>query len=409
MADQTGNPLMNEIYLWIVTAVVAAVAASTISRFWTDGGRLWRDELHDEDRLFGWRIVLFLIYPALVALDLRFTQAAAQFFGGSIASWNYGLFWYSAVPQGIGSNENLMLVLFAGALVQLLLALSLLPALFFRPHPFLSSIIGYTVVTIFGANLVAEPVLSLMGFGGSRWQLAMSLAEPSEKTYIVGACAVLASLFAYFMTRESTRLWFCDLSRPVVAEQLRDALMQEIIDPGSSYICARLAILYQRAGLHGQSKRYMKRLQSSAPRSIYSVFCGAVVNYRERKYKAAREGFLLASDLIQQDTMLKGSLLAASACSAFAQTDMQGALNLCERALEFDDASLVARMVKVDVFLRTGRKEQAGEEIMSAIRRGLDLDLDSQVPVDVDRTLLRMHRAQVAIEKRTSHSSVRSA
>src|SRR5688572_14503680 len=76
------EPRMNEVYLWIVTAAIAAVAASTISRLWTDRARLWRDELQDEDRLFAWRIVLFLIYPLLVAVDLRSTLAAAQVFGG---------------------------------------------------------------------------------------------------------------------------------------------------------------------------------------------------------------------------------------------------------------------------------------------------------------------------------------
>ena len=81
---------------------------------------------------------------------------------------------------------------------------------------------------------------------------------------------------------------------------------------------------------------------------------------------------------------LKASLLSAAACSAFAENDLIGALNLCERALEFDDGCVVARMVKVDVFLRQGKKEQAGDEIMVAMHMGLDLDLENKIPLQLE-------------------------
>lgn len=398
---------MNEIYLWIVTALVAAVAATTVSRLWFDRNRLWRDEVHDEDRFFAWRIVLFLVYPALVAVDLRSTIAMAQFFGGGIKHWTYGLFWYTAIPQGVPAGDALMCVLFAGAVVQMLLALWLLPALFFRPHPFLSSIIGYSITAILGANLILEPLLSLLGVGGSRWRLVLSLGTPLEKAVILSTYGVLGALFLFCITRERSRLWFADLSRPVVAEKLRDALMQYRLEPQNSLVRARLALLYERAGLNRQAKRHLNQLQSTDSRSLCTVFTYAVLQYRDRKYKVAREAFLLASDFPHLEPVLKGSLLAASACSAFAQGEMEGALNLCERALEFDDASLVARMVKVDVFLRTGRKEQAGDEIIGAIRRGLDMDLESKIPVDVDRTLQRINRMHAGAEKRL-HSASRN-
>jgi hypothetical protein len=42
-------------------------------------------------------------------------------------------------------------------------------------------------------------------------------------------------------------------------------------------------------------------------------------------------------------------------------------------------------MVKVDVFLRQGKREQAGDEILSAMRLGLTLELENKVPLDVER------------------------
>ncbi|MBS1996326.1 MAG: hypothetical protein JSS86_08460, partial [Cyanobacteria bacterium SZAS LIN-2] len=85
------------------------------------------------------------------------------------------------------------------------------------------------------------------------------------------------------------------------------------------------------------------------------------------------------------DGELKASLLAAAACCAYAQEDIEGSLDLCERALEFEDACLTARMVKVDAYLAKGKKEQAAQEIMVAMHLGLDFDLKDKVPVDADR------------------------
>jgi tetratricopeptide (TPR) repeat protein len=155
-------------------------------------------------------------------------------------------------------------------------------------------------------------------------------------------------------------------------------------------------VLYERAGLRGQGMKRLAQLKNSYPQSIYRHFVESVLNYRQRRYSVARTQFLQAAEYANGDPQLRGSLLAAAGCAAFAEGDMQGALNLSERALEFDDASLVARMVKVDVYLRTGKKEQAGEEIIAAIRRGLDLDLESKVPLDTDRALLRIARMQAA-------------
>lgn len=390
---------MHEIYLWLVTAVTGAVAVSTLLRLWTDRSRLMQEDLHEDDRVFAWRIVLFLIYPLMTLVDLRATMVTCQWFGGYVKDWTYGLFWYSAIPRGVASHEQLLFVLFAGVIVQLVLALCLLPSLCFRPHPFLATILGYTIATVLGLNLLVDPLMSLLGVGGSRWQLMMSAATTPEKLGIFALYAFSAIAYLYVCLNEKTRLWFVDLSRPMVSEELRDVLSQWKAEPANPYLCARLAVLYERAGLRRQATRRLAQLRAMHPRTIYTYFVEAVLHYRQRKYSSSRSDFLHAAELSNGDAQLRGSLLAASGCAAFADGDMEGALNLSERALEFDDASLVARMVKVDVFLRTGKKEQAGEEIIAAIRRGLDLDLESKVPLDTDRAIQRIGRLHAA-EKR---------
>ena len=386
---------MNELYLWSVTALTGAVAVNTIIKLWTERDRLWRDDLHDDDRLFAWRIVLFLVFPAMTLVDLRATLVTCQWFGGYIKDWTYGLFWYTAVPQGVPA-EHLLTVLFAGVAMQLILSMCLLPSLFFRPHPFLATIIGYTIVTVVGLNVVVDPILSLVGMGGSRWQQTLVALPSEQRLAIFSAYGVMALLYFAVLFSEKTRLWFTDLSRPLVSEELRDALAQAKIDPKNMHVSSRLTLLYERAGLNRQAANRYRKMKSSSPTSIYTWFVNGILSYKQRKYKTAREAFLQTADFPHIDPQTRGSLLAAAGCAAFAENDLEGALNLSERALEFDDASLVARMVKVDVFLRTDRKEQAGEEIIAAIRRGLDLDLESKVPLDADRVLQKIARAQTA-------------
>jgi hypothetical protein len=150
-------------------------------------------------------------------------------------------------------------------------------------------------------------------------------------------------------------------------------------------LCLELGLLYVRAGLTRQGERVLKQMKTIHPSSICTSFLRAMLAFQERKYKIARQAFVFTSDFRHVDGELKASLLAAAACSAYAQGDTEGSLDLCERALEFEDACLTARLVKVDAFLAKGKKEQAAQEIMVAMHLGLDFDLKDKVPVDVEQ------------------------
>jgi tetratricopeptide (TPR) repeat protein len=389
---------MNELYLWLVTAVVTIVGLNTLVRLWSERERLWRDDLQEEDRAFAWRVVIFLIFPLLTITDLRATMVASQWLGGFIKHWSYGLFWYTAVPAGLPSENLFTPVLFAGALVQFALACCLLPALFFRPHPFLATIIGYTISFILALNLVIEPVISAVGLGGSRWSLFMETAPLNERILMVGIYATIAALYFMALSNRAVRLWFVDLSRPAIAEKLRDAEQSARHEPNNPFLLARVSVLFLSAGMTGEARRHARRLRFLVPDSLYVPFLQGMLSYYKHDFKAARKTFLEAAEFPHVDSQLKGILLAASACAAFAEGDSHIALNLAERALEFDEASIVARMVKVDVFLKSGRKEQAGEEILSAIRRGLDLNLDNKLPLDTEKVLQRINALEQVSE-----------
>lgn len=396
---------MNELYLWLVTAVVTIVGLNTIVRLWSERERLWRDDLQEEDRAFAWRVVIFLIFPLLTITDLRATMVASQWLGGFIKSWSYGLFWYSAVPAGLPSEHLFMPVLFAGAAVQFALALCLLPALFFRPHPFLATIIGYTISFILALNLIIEPVISAVGLGGSRWSLFMQTSNTEERIMMFSIYGVLALLYFAALSNRTVRMWFVDLSRPALSEKLRDAAQQVRHEPNNPYLVARASILFLRSGMAGEARKHFRRLRYLVPDSVYVPFVQAMLSYYKHDFKAARKAFLEAAEFPYVDASLKGVLLAASACGAFAEGDNHEALNLAERSLEFDEASVVARMVKVDVFLRSGSKEQAGEEILNAIRRGLDLNLDNKLPLDSERVLNRIQALEQQLQPAAAKKS----
>ena len=136
---------MSQLYSNLLIAVVIAIALGTIFELWKQRHNLFRDELDDEVRSLVWRVVIFLVFPFIVWLDLRATLVATEYLGGWVEQWNYGLLWYSALPQNLPHADLLVPALFAGVFVQITLALCLLPSLFFRPHPFLASAITYTI------------------------------------------------------------------------------------------------------------------------------------------------------------------------------------------------------------------------------------------------------------------------
>src|SRR5437867_814003 len=135
---------MNEIYVWCITGMAGLLALNTLWRLWSERERLGREDLSDEDRSFAWRVVFFLVFPFLNFLDLRSTIVAIDLLGGYVRSWSFGGYWYH-INSAIMPEHWILAALFAGAAAQMLLAILLLPSLLFRPHPFLATVIGYTV------------------------------------------------------------------------------------------------------------------------------------------------------------------------------------------------------------------------------------------------------------------------
>jgi tetratricopeptide (TPR) repeat protein len=383
----------HQFFSWCAAGLAAIVSLDTLIRLWTERHRLVKDELNDEDRAFAWRLVIFVVLPLLTLIDLRATDIAANLAGGYLSGAAYGFVWYHATLQGLAhaAPNTVALVYIAGECAQIVFALLLIPALFFRPHPFLATFLGYTIAFTLGLNLLMDPVLSVAGLGLPRWAevLRLGMAHPQAAYLPIVIQCGLVGLYLFFISSSAVRLWFSALTRPQISQELRlclerfeDSLQDREL---SANLCLELGLLYVRAGLTRQAKKVLKQMQSLYPASICTAFLRAMLAFQERKYKDARQAFVFTSDFGNVDGELKASLLAAAACSAYAQGDTEGSLDLCERALEFEDACLTARLVKVDVCLAKGKKEQAAQEIMVAMHLGLNFDLKDKVPVDVDR------------------------
>lgn len=377
-------PDPNNLSLWCISGVSLLVALDTTVRLWTERHRMMKDDLNDEDRSLIWRIVLFLVYPILSLIELRSTIVATDMMGGHVGEWTYGLMWYEAVPTEL-PQQLIIPAVFCGEVAQGILALFLISALFFRPHPFLATLIGYSISFIFGLNLVVEPLLALTGLAGNKWQIALTQTTWEQQLPLIVVHAGLAVIFLLAVRNSRVRMWFSDLTRPDASDRLKAALTDHSSNPACARLTCRLGLMYDRAGLRRQAKRQLNSLKRNYRESIYTAFLDALMSYKRRNYELARKQFLHASNYAEIDGELKASLLAASSCAAFASGDTLGALNLSERALEFDDASMVARMVKVDAFLKLGRKEQAAEEILVAMHSGMPLDLENKVPLDMDK------------------------
>lgn len=394
---------------WCLTAVCAVLALDTVRRLWTERHRLTKEVLGDDDRTLAWKIVLFLVLPLLTLADMRATEVVASHLGGYLIKPVYGLVWYHATLGGMNnvSDPNTILaVVFAGAAVQVAFALCLIPALATRPHPFLATTIGYTIIFTLGLNLVVDPFLSLAGMGGigvaSRMLVLLDLATKVGMWTPLAIQLGISALYLSVVLSPPVRQWFSSLTRPHVSIELAECLKEwkegraaANGEPDNGELSCTLGLLYVKAGLLFKAKALLKGMQKLYPQSPYTLFLKGIYFFHKRKYKKSRLAFedLAAANFVEGE--LKGQLFAAAACGAFAQEDIAGALNLCDRALEFADGCLTARMVKVDAYLAQGKKDQAAQEILVAMHLGLEFDLKDKIPVDMDAT---MNHLKVAVE-----------
>jgi hypothetical protein len=338
----------------VIVAIVALVlAADTLVRLWTERHRLSKEDLNDDDRAFAWRLVVFIVFPLITLVDMRVSAASTILAQG-----------HALIPHTLFT---------AGQVVQVALALLLIPALILRPHPFFATFIGYTVAFILSLDLIFHPLMSVLFDSGIASDL---LVYP---VHFAIAIALVAAL-----RRGPVRMWFSELTRPQAASELRQclALFQQAKEEPN--LTLRLGLLYLRAGLKSRAKAVLRHLTDNFPGSIQATLLGALLAFQQRKYGAAQELFKRCSDFDRVEGELKAALLAAAACSAFAAGKSSEALNFSDSALEFED-NLTARMVKVDAYLAQGKKEQAAREIMVAMHHGLNFDLRDKVPVDIDK------------------------
>lgn len=412
---------MDQVYLWTVSAIAAFLALSTLFRLAIKPSRIFSEELGDYDRAMVWQIVIFIVFPALNLLSLKATFAAIDYFGGYVQNWSFGMLWADCTPQGISNPDALACVYLAGPCLQLLFALALAPALLFRPHPFVVCLISYTICFIFALNLLLDPTMCALGLGGISWQVAYRFLSEPARNYLLAFNLSSALAFIAIFRSNSIRSFFAQLTRPVAFSALEIAKAQAQAFPHSAQLACRLALAYEQTGLLSQSYKQLKVMSKKFPETLWLPFLRGYLAYKKANYKLALASFSEASEMPIAQGKLRSYFLAAQACSAFAQGKKLDALNLAERALEFDDHAFVARMVKVDVFLADGKKDQAANEVLQFLSKGfgtrdfLSKDIDGQaselkgkIPLDVEKTIDEIARAEDAMKEKFSRQLTRT-
>jgi hypothetical protein len=393
---------MNQICLWCITAVTAIISLHTLWLVYCQRQRFFKDNLNDSDSAFVWRLVIFLVFPLLKLFDLRTVTMLCQNLGGHMVNGNYGLFWYQGTPMGLPSQATLIPVLFSGEVAVSVLTILLLPSLLFRPHPFLAMLVGYIAAFVPALYLFIEPALYICGLSNSSWQQAIEHGDQSQIAPLIAIHLTLAFLYIALLKSDWLNLWFSGLIKPISSEKLKKVLASNECRDNAKIGCY-LSILFEQAGLRKKALKQLRQIKDACPDSLYTIFAEAFIAYRKRDYKSARSFFVRASDYLNVDGQLKGSLLAAAACCAFAEGKRIDALNLSERSLEFDDYSLIARMVKVDVFLAQGKQKQASNELYLAMKLGLSHEIEDKIPLDVEKVFKLISHAE---EKRAAREAI---
>ncbi len=391
---------MDTFCLGFITAIAAFVSLDSLRRLYIERHRFGKEDLNDYDQSFAWRIVIFLVYPLLNLLALWVSITACQWFGGYVKSLSYGLLWYQVIPGELSSRTDLIPVLFSGEIAQVLLVLFTLPALFFRPHPFLAMLLTYSCAFVLGVNFIADPLLSTFGFGSAHWQMAIAYAGRQELMVLAIIHFVLAALYLFVLNNQTIQMLFAHLIRPLAVEKLQKALTEhkaESKNESSLASVSNLIMLYETAGFRRQADKELQNIKKSYGQDLNINFVEAYLSYRRHKYQQACTLFVSAADACSPGSNeLKSMLLAAAACCAHASRQYEAALNLVERALEFDHHCSLARMIKMDVLLRQGKDHKAAEELKTAMWTGFSHNLEQSIPIDWQRALSLINEGKTA-------------
>jgi hypothetical protein len=381
---------MDKLCFAIVTAVTTFISLDTVRRLYVDRHRFSKEDLNDYDLAFIWRIVIFLIYPLLNLISLWVCVIACQWSGGYVKSVSYGLLWYQVIPDELASRAYLMPTLFAGETAQTLLVLVLLLALLFRPHPFLAMLITYTCTFVLSINLIVDPILSTIGFGSAHWQLAIMQGTSREIVILTLVHSVLAIIFIALVNSQTVQKLFAELIRPIAMEKLKKALAEIHANHTEHDLVAscNLIMLYEAAGLSKQASKKLREIKSNHAQTLLAQFVDAYLSYKRRNFKQSLRLFLvLAESDFRLNNELKSMFFAAAACSAHSSRDFATTLNLVDRALEFDYSCKIARMLKIDIYLKEGKEEKAVNEFQTSLFVGLDQGLEQQIPIDWQKAI----------------------
>lgn len=392
----------NLIFAYLTSAVAIFVLGDCLIKLYTERHRLIKEELNNDDLIYASKLAFFIALPLVAFIDLRATEIVASYLGAQVTGVTYGFIWFNADLSDIFASVKepyLLPTLFAGSLTQIALGLLLLPALAFKPHPLFSAVVAYLAVFLLGYNLLADPLLGLIGQGVPRFAyLAHRLMQSPDaiSIYIASFYAISALVYIATLKSNRVRLWFSGLTKPALAQKLRIILKDARAQAeGTRHDLSliNMGLLYLRAGMNSRVRGILKQMKSQATLSLEYALLDGLLAFNKQRYSKARKCFEAANALVDNPP-LKSRLLAAAACSAFAAGDTKAALDLADRSISFDDTCIVARMVKVDVYLCRQDKEACAQEIMVAMHMGLELDLKDKVPISIDEALALMAEEQ---------------
>ena len=398
----------NLIFAYLTSAVAIFVLSDCLIKLYTERHRLIKEELNNDDLIYASKLAFFIALPLVAFIDLRATEIVASYLGAQVTGVTYGFIWFNADLSDIFASVKepyLLPTLFAGSLTQIALALLLLPALAFRPHPLFSAVVAYLAAFLLGYNLLADPLLGLIGQGVPRFAyLAHRLTQSPDaiSIYIASLYAISALVYIAILKSNRVRLWFSGLTKPALAQKLRiilkEARTQAAHTEGTRHDLSliNMGLLYLRAGMNSRVRGILKEVKADAALSLEYALLDGLLAFNKQRYSKARKCFEAANALVDNPP-LKSRLLAAAACSAFAAGDTKAALDLADRSIGFDDTCIVARMVKVDVYLCRQDKEACAQEIMVAMHMGLELDLKDKVPISIDEALALMAQEQAKV------------
>ncbi len=182
------------VFDWISIAY-SILSFDTLWRLSKNWKSFWDDEVTALDRFLIQRTALFLLIPIGVLLHELGHAIATWQIGGTVAEFQWRVFWGYVVPSGYFSSVGYWWIALSGNVVSVAIGLLALPPIFIAKKQVIKELLYSFAIIELGYSLLFYPLFSFTGFEGDWVKIYDFSVTPYAQITLVVHLSLIVTLW----------------------------------------------------------------------------------------------------------------------------------------------------------------------------------------------------------------------